>query len=154
MKWIQFYLHTPTTIQCHHSNCRLFYFPISWIIYIMWACCIIWHWGSVRFICVTLWSDCSKAARSQREQFAVSSLEMGKRYIVTLIAYRGSKRSQVVETIFKTGLCSSLSWYFTFLYWNTWSRLLSVVFTSHLPPCSWRPKPLPHGLRSGHEERK
>ncbi|XP_034469010.1 tenascin-N isoform X2 [Hippoglossus hippoglossus] len=34
--------------------------------------------------------------------FAVSSLETGKRYIVTLIAYRGSKRSRVVETIFKT----------------------------------------------------
>ncbi|XP_044225261.1 tenascin-N isoform X2 [Thunnus albacares] len=34
--------------------------------------------------------------------FAVSSLEMGKRYIVTIIAYRGSKRSRVVETIFRT----------------------------------------------------
>ncbi|XP_053294957.1 tenascin-N isoform X2 [Pleuronectes platessa] len=34
--------------------------------------------------------------------FAVSSLETGKRYIVTLIAYRGSRRSKVVETIFKT----------------------------------------------------
>lgn len=37
--------------------------------------------------------------------FAASSLEMGKRYIVTIIAYRGNKRSKVVETIFKTGLC-------------------------------------------------
>lgn len=36
--------------------------------------------------------------------FAVPSLEMGKRYIVTIIAYRGNKRSKVVETIFKTGL--------------------------------------------------
>ncbi|KAM4604869.1 tenascin-N isoform 2-T2 [Polymixia lowei] len=35
-------------------------------------------------------------------RFAVSSLEMGKRYIVTLIAYRGAKRSKVVETVFKT----------------------------------------------------
>uniref|UniRef100_A0A8D3DG42 Tenascin N n=1 Tax=Scophthalmus maximus TaxID=52904 RepID=A0A8D3DG42_SCOMX len=34
--------------------------------------------------------------------FAVSSLEMGKTYIVTIIAYRGNKRSKVVETIFKT----------------------------------------------------
>ncbi|XP_005721364.1 tenascin-N isoform X2 [Pundamilia nyererei] len=34
--------------------------------------------------------------------FAASSLEMGKRYIVTIIAYRGNKRSKVVETIFKT----------------------------------------------------
>ncbi|XP_060940563.1 tenascin-N isoform X2 [Limanda limanda] len=34
--------------------------------------------------------------------FAVSSLETGKRYIVTLIAYRGSRRSKVVETIFIT----------------------------------------------------
>lgn len=39
--------------------------------------------------------------------FAVSSLEMGKTYIVTIIAYRGNKRSKVVETIFKTGLCFS-----------------------------------------------
>lgn len=29
---------------------------------------------------------------------------MGKRYIVTIIAYRDNKRSKVVETIFKTGL--------------------------------------------------
>ncbi|CAK6969447.1 tenascin-N [Scomber scombrus] len=34
--------------------------------------------------------------------FAVSSLEMGKRYIVTIIAYKGNKRSKVVETIFRT----------------------------------------------------
>ncbi|XP_037644621.1 tenascin-N isoform X3 [Sebastes umbrosus] len=34
--------------------------------------------------------------------FAVSSLETGKRYIVTIIAYRGNKRSKVVETIFRT----------------------------------------------------
>ncbi|KAI3374967.1 hypothetical protein L3Q82_021492, partial [Scortum barcoo] len=34
--------------------------------------------------------------------FAVSSLEMGKRYIVTIIVYRGNKRSKVVETIFRT----------------------------------------------------
>ncbi|XP_078143812.1 tenascin-N isoform X2 [Centroberyx gerrardi] len=35
-------------------------------------------------------------------RFAVSGLEMGKSYIVTLIAYRGAKRSKVVETVFKT----------------------------------------------------
>uniref|UniRef100_A0A667X5V8 Tenascin N n=1 Tax=Myripristis murdjan TaxID=586833 RepID=A0A667X5V8_9TELE len=34
--------------------------------------------------------------------FAIFDLEMGKRYIVTLIAYRGTQRSKVVETIFKT----------------------------------------------------
>ncbi|XP_077415908.1 tenascin-N [Vanacampus margaritifer] len=34
--------------------------------------------------------------------FAVSSLQMAKRYIVSIIAYRGNKRSKVVETIFKT----------------------------------------------------
>ncbi|KAM3866237.1 tenascin-N [Diretmus argenteus] len=36
------------------------------------------------------------------KHFAVSSLVMGKRYIVTLIAYRGAKRSKVVDAIFKT----------------------------------------------------
>ncbi|XP_073347326.1 tenascin-N [Pagrus major] len=34
--------------------------------------------------------------------FSVSSLEMGKRYIVTIIAYRGNKRSKVAQTTFKT----------------------------------------------------
>ncbi len=36
--------------------------------------------------------------------FSVSSLEMGKSYIVTIIAYRGNKRSKVAQTIFNTGL--------------------------------------------------
>ncbi|XP_060900636.1 tenascin-N isoform X2 [Labrus mixtus] len=35
-------------------------------------------------------------------QFSVSSLETGKRYTVTIMAYRGNKRSRVVETSFKT----------------------------------------------------
>ncbi|XP_034559337.1 tenascin-N [Notolabrus celidotus] len=35
-------------------------------------------------------------------RFSLSGLGMGKRYIVTLIAYRGNKRSRVVETVFKT----------------------------------------------------
>uniref|UniRef100_A0A3B5KRM4 Tenascin N n=1 Tax=Xiphophorus couchianus TaxID=32473 RepID=A0A3B5KRM4_9TELE len=35
-------------------------------------------------------------------RFAVSKLERGKRYIVTIYAFRGSKRSKVVETFFKT----------------------------------------------------
>uniref|UniRef100_A0A673BCW9 Tenascin N n=1 Tax=Sphaeramia orbicularis TaxID=375764 RepID=A0A673BCW9_9TELE len=39
---------------------------------------------------------------ARENRFAVSSLEMGKKYIVTIIAYRGTKRSKVVETIFKT----------------------------------------------------
>ncbi|XP_071348229.1 tenascin-N isoform X2 [Trachinotus anak] len=43
-----------------------------------------------------------KQLGASESSFVVSSLEMGKRYIVTIIAYRGSKRSKVVETIFKT----------------------------------------------------
>ena len=35
--------------------------------------------------------------------FSLSGLASGKRYVVTLIAYRGAKRSKVVETSFKTG---------------------------------------------------
>lgn len=38
----------------------------------------------------------------------MSGLEMGKRYIVTIIAYRGNKRSRVVETVFKTGVYTEL----------------------------------------------
>ncbi|CAL8316214.1 unnamed protein product [Gadus morhua 'NCC'] len=34
--------------------------------------------------------------------FSLSGLASGKRYVVTLIAYRGAKRSKVVETSFKT----------------------------------------------------
>ena len=51
---------------------------------------------------------CGQAVERQlgasASRFSVSSLEMGKRYIVTIIAYRGNKRSKVVQTIFKTGL--------------------------------------------------
>ncbi|XP_071376879.1 tenascin-N isoform X3 [Centroberyx affinis] len=43
-----------------------------------------------------------KQVGAGERRFAVSGLEMGKSYIVTLIAYRGAKRSKVVETIFKT----------------------------------------------------
>ncbi|XP_054482889.1 tenascin-N isoform X1 [Anoplopoma fimbria] len=43
-----------------------------------------------------------KQLGARESSFAVSSLEMGKRYIVTIIAYRGNKRSKVVETIFRT----------------------------------------------------
>ncbi|XP_041658765.1 tenascin-N [Cheilinus undulatus] len=39
---------------------------------------------------------------ARERQFSMSGLEMGKRYIITIIAYRGNKRSRVVETIFKT----------------------------------------------------
>uniref|UniRef100_A0A4W6DZY0 Tenascin N n=1 Tax=Lates calcarifer TaxID=8187 RepID=A0A4W6DZY0_LATCA len=39
---------------------------------------------------------------ASESSFAVSGLETGKKYIVTIIAYRGNKRSKVVETIFKT----------------------------------------------------
>ncbi|XP_075877459.1 tenascin-N isoform X3 [Nelusetta ayraudi] len=34
--------------------------------------------------------------------FSVTGLETGKKYIVTIVAYRGSKRSRVAQTIFKT----------------------------------------------------
>uniref|UniRef100_A0A8C1PS10 Tenascin N n=1 Tax=Cyprinus carpio TaxID=7962 RepID=A0A8C1PS10_CYPCA len=50
--------------------------------------------GSVQTVEKTL------AARENR--FALSDLAMGKKYIVTLIAYRGTKRSRVVETSFST----------------------------------------------------
>ncbi|XP_045908068.1 tenascin-N isoform X1 [Micropterus dolomieu] len=43
-----------------------------------------------------------KQLAARESSFTVSSLEMGKRYIVTIIAYRGNKRSNVEETIFKT----------------------------------------------------
>ncbi|XP_070775370.1 tenascin-N [Enoplosus armatus] len=43
-----------------------------------------------------------KQLGASESSFAVSSLEMGKRYIATIIAYRGSKRSKVLETVFKT----------------------------------------------------
>lgn len=36
-------------------------------------------------------------------RLALSGLAMGKKYIVTIIAYRGSKRSRIVETVFSTG---------------------------------------------------
>ncbi|XP_014855638.1 PREDICTED: tenascin-N isoform X9 [Poecilia mexicana] len=39
---------------------------------------------------------------SSKRRFAASKLERGKRYIVTIYAFRGSKRSKVVETFFKT----------------------------------------------------
>ncbi|CAG07652.1 unnamed protein product, partial [Tetraodon nigroviridis] len=38
-------------------------------------------------------------------RFALSGLETGQRYSVTIIAYRGNKRSKAAQTIFKTGLC-------------------------------------------------
>lgn len=40
---------------------------------------------------------------AQENRFALSDLAVGKKYIVTLIAYRGTKRSRVVETSFSTG---------------------------------------------------
>uniref|UniRef100_UPI0037E71199 tenascin-N n=1 Tax=Semicossyphus pulcher TaxID=241346 RepID=UPI0037E71199 len=43
-----------------------------------------------------------KRLGARESRFSVSSLETGKSYIVTIIAYRGNKRSRVVETIFKT----------------------------------------------------
>ncbi|XP_035803716.2 tenascin-N isoform X3 [Amphiprion ocellaris] len=43
-----------------------------------------------------------KQLGASESSFVASSLETGKRYIVTIIAYRGNKRSKVVETIFKT----------------------------------------------------
>ncbi|XP_070976437.1 tenascin-N-like isoform X1 [Oncorhynchus clarkii lewisi] len=43
-----------------------------------------------------------KKLREGESRFAMSGLEMGKNYIVTLLAYRGAKRSRVIETTFKT----------------------------------------------------
>ncbi|XP_034090480.1 tenascin-N isoform X2 [Gymnodraco acuticeps] len=43
-----------------------------------------------------------KQIGARESSFALSSLETGKKYTVTIIAYRGSKRSKVVETFFKT----------------------------------------------------
>ncbi|XP_064848805.1 tenascin-N isoform X2 [Oncorhynchus masou masou] len=43
-----------------------------------------------------------KTLREGESRFAMSDLEMGKNYIVTLLAYRGAKRSRVIETTFKT----------------------------------------------------
>uniref|UniRef100_A0A671WWC0 Tenascin N n=1 Tax=Sparus aurata TaxID=8175 RepID=A0A671WWC0_SPAAU len=43
-----------------------------------------------------------KSLGASESSFSVSSLEMGKRYIVTIIAYRGNKRSKVAQTVFKT----------------------------------------------------
>ncbi|XP_016329820.1 tenascin-N-like isoform X1 [Sinocyclocheilus anshuiensis] len=43
-----------------------------------------------------------KTLTAQENRFALSDLAMGKKYIVTLIAYRGTKRSRVVETSFST----------------------------------------------------
>uniref|UniRef100_A0A7N8WS39 Tenascin N n=1 Tax=Mastacembelus armatus TaxID=205130 RepID=A0A7N8WS39_9TELE len=42
-----------------------------------------------------------KQLGARENSFVVSNLEMGMRYIVTIIAYKGNKRSSVVETTFK-----------------------------------------------------
>ncbi|XP_013995527.1 tenascin-N isoform X2 [Salmo salar] len=43
-----------------------------------------------------------KKLRAGDSSFAMSGLEKGKNYIVTLLAYRGPKRSRVIEITFKT----------------------------------------------------
>ncbi|XP_028448757.1 tenascin-N isoform X2 [Perca flavescens] len=43
-----------------------------------------------------------KQLGASENSLTVSGLEMGKRYIVTIIAYKENKRSKVVETIFRT----------------------------------------------------
>ncbi|XP_029560687.1 tenascin-N isoform X1 [Salmo trutta] len=43
-----------------------------------------------------------KKLRAGESSFAMSGLEKGKNYIVTLLAYRGPKRSRVIEITFKT----------------------------------------------------
>uniref|UniRef100_A0A8C2ISR3 Tenascin-N-like n=1 Tax=Cyprinus carpio TaxID=7962 RepID=A0A8C2ISR3_CYPCA len=47
-------------------------------------------------------STVEKTLAARENRFALSDLAMGKKYIVTLIAYRGTKRSRVVETSFST----------------------------------------------------
>uniref|UniRef100_A0A3Q2R3U7 Tenascin N n=1 Tax=Fundulus heteroclitus TaxID=8078 RepID=A0A3Q2R3U7_FUNHE len=46
--------------------------------------------------------DVERRLEASKTSFAASNLEIGKKYIVTIIAFRGSKRSKVVETTFKT----------------------------------------------------
>lgn len=114
-----------------------------------------------------------KKLGASENSFAVSSLEMGKRYIVTIIAYKENKRSKVVETIFRTGLCTTLlfpdmvfSFFIVVLCHFVWHLLgyvilrcniashheySTIIMLSHLFP-SWPDVPLPHGLRSDHEE--
>ncbi|XP_041752041.2 tenascin-N isoform X4 [Coregonus clupeaformis] len=43
-----------------------------------------------------------KKLRTGESRFAMSGLEMGNNYIATLLAYRGAKRSRVIEITFKT----------------------------------------------------
>uniref|UniRef100_A0A3P9KW51 Tenascin N n=1 Tax=Oryzias latipes TaxID=8090 RepID=A0A3P9KW51_ORYLA len=43
-----------------------------------------------------------KQIRGSGSSFFASNLKSGKKYIVTIIAYKGNKRSKVAETIFKT----------------------------------------------------
>uniref|UniRef100_A0AAV2JQ86 Tenascin N n=1 Tax=Knipowitschia caucasica TaxID=637954 RepID=A0AAV2JQ86_KNICA len=43
-----------------------------------------------------------KKLGARHKKLALSGLEMGKKYIVSIIAYKGNKRSKVVETVFKT----------------------------------------------------
>uniref|UniRef100_A0A8C7PFZ7 Tenascin N n=1 Tax=Oncorhynchus mykiss TaxID=8022 RepID=A0A8C7PFZ7_ONCMY len=47
-------------------------------------------------------SAVEKKLRAGESSFALSGLEKGKNYIVTLLAYRGPKRSRVIEITFKT----------------------------------------------------
>lgn len=70
-----------------------------------------------------------KQIRGSGSRFFASNLKSGKKYIVTIIAYKGNKRSKVAETIFKTGrftnnrLC------------NVWcKRRNSISFIRHILP--------------------
>uniref|UniRef100_A0A3Q3X288 Uncharacterized protein n=1 Tax=Mola mola TaxID=94237 RepID=A0A3Q3X288_MOLML len=58
------------------------------------------------YILTYIFAYCGQTVENQLgasdRRFSVSRLEMGKRYIVSIIAYRGQKRSKVVQTDFKT----------------------------------------------------
>lgn len=77
---------------------------------------------------------------SSKRRFAASKLQRGKRYIVTIYAFRGSKRSKVVETFFKTGQHSSTKnnfllfvIVFYFLIWLSFPLLLLVALLYPFP---------------------
>ncbi|KAF6726013.1 Tenascin-N [Oryzias melastigma] len=50
----------------------------------------------------SLMETVEKQIRGSESRFFASDLKSGKEYVVTIIAYRGNKRSKVAETIFKT----------------------------------------------------
>lgn len=69
---------------------------------------------------------------ANQNSFTASSLEMGKRYIVTIVAYRGYRRSKMVETTFRTGLCWIYSFMNMLVSFTRWLFYMSHCHTSSL----------------------